>query len=318
MNKKIITKYSILVCAVLLNSYVAFAAQFVIEGPRLAPPDRSPVAVRVYLDAEGKTISGISGSFSFPTELFDIESITTESTIVSLWVKQPVLSDEKYFDGRTHISFEGIFPGGYIGVRSPYYEGVRPGSVFTVFLVPKQKGRADINEVQFNEYTEDASLLPPKEAFFSIEVPELYKTVYVKDSTLKEVSSPSLVVSVERDTLINNNAWYVLVHEREQKSPIQSVAIAESNEYHASLVSEYAWRTAKIPYIIKDQTRRSYIHVKVTYANSTYTMRTIAPVENYQGIPVYSRILISVALVLLVLYLYVIYFISIRKEETVI
>jgi hypothetical protein len=312
-------KISICICIALTSLVFSNAATFVIESPIKAPPNGSAVAVRVYVVPEGKVLSGISGNFSFPSTMFDIDSISTESSVVLLWVQQPVLSEEKYLDGRTHVTFEGIFPGGYAGVRSPYYFGIKPGIVFTILLRPKQMGIADIviDDVKMYEFTSDARELSSQSVSVSIENPASVEgSIHQPKVQAKEVISPTLIASIEKDPLISSSAWYLMVHEREQKSPIQRISIVESNEYHASLVSEYDWRSIKVPYILRDQSRTKYVHVKVEYANNTYAFRTIAPVENYQGIPVYSRILISVALVLLVLYLYVIYFISSKKNHT--
>ncbi len=294
----------------LSTSFFVYAAKITIDAPQKTSSNRSPLLVTVTLDPENDVISGVSGNFSFPSDLFTISNISTESSVVSLWVKQPTVTDEKYLDGRTHIVFEGIFPGGYDGVRSPYYKGTRPGKMFTVVLIPKNKGKGTftVDDVLLNAFTSEATPLPAYGVTRTIENPDLAAEYITAPNPLREVESPTLSVFVSQDPLISNNAWYLMVSEREQKSSIDRIYVSENDEYHASLVNEYAWHIEKMPYLLQHQKRTKYIHVKVVYTNNTYTLRTILPVENSQSIPRTSRILISVALALLVLYVYATYF----------
>ncbi len=314
MSKKIIGIFTLYVS----TCFFAHSATIVVNAPPKTSPSRSPVIVTVTLDPEKDVLSGISGNLSFPSDLFTISNISTESSVVSLWVKQPAITYEKFLDGRTHILFEGIFPGGYEGVRSPYYNGTRPGNVFTLVLVPKNKGVGTllVDDVQLLAFNSEATPLPVNSSVTTIENPELNKTYLTAQTPLREVESPTLNVFVTRDPLVNNNAWYLMVNEREQKSSIERIYVAENEEYHASLVDEYSWHLQKMPYILFHQNRSKYIHIKVVYSNNTYTLRTVIPVENSQTIPLASRILISVALALLVLYIYATYFfIPSSKQE---
>lgn len=317
MNYLSYKKAYALLITLLTTCAVSHAAMIVIESPSKTTSNRSPVIVRVMLDPEKDTLSGIAGNFSYPTDLFTLGNISTESSVVSLWAKQPAVSDERYLDGRTHIAFEGIFPGGYAGVRSAYYEGVKPGVVFSVTLIPKNKGAGVlmVDDVLLNEYNSEATPLPAVGTAKSIENPVLSDVYYTAPLPGKEVESPTLSAFISHDQLINNNAWYLMVNEREQKSSIEKIYVAETDEYLALLVDEYAWHQEKMPYVLRFQQRTKYVHVKVVYSNNTYSLRTLLPVENSQSIPLASRILLSIALALLVLYVYVKYFFTPSKNQ---
>lgn len=310
-------KISIAFLIFIATTAYTFSAAITISSPVKSSPNRTPVTVRVMLDPEKDSISGMSGNFSFPTDLFSIGDISTQSSVVSLWIKQPAVTDEHYLDGRTHILFEGIFPGGYDGVRSPYYKGVRPGIVFTVQLIPKNKGQGVlmIDDVLLNAYDSEATPLKAVSSAVTIENPSLSDTYLTAPNPSKEVESPTLTAFISQDVLINNNAWYLMVNEREQKSSIQKIYVVENDEYHASLVGEYEWRLEKTPYVLIHQNRTKYVHVKVIYSNNTYTLRTLPPVENSKDFPLASRILLSVALALLVLYVYAKYFFIPRFKQ---
>ncbi len=292
------------VCA--LTTFSALAAQITIESPAQALANRQPIVVRVFLDPEEEKVSGLSGDFSFPTDLFTLEGISNESSVVSLWVNQPALSNEKYFDNRTHVTFEGIFPGGFDGVQSPYYTGKKKGIIFSVTLMPKDKGVATllVDDIMLNAFTSDAKRIPVESAVATIYVPTLLDAIPVKISSPTRIKNQTLSVQITRNELVNNNAWYVLVHDTNETSAIQKIQIAETNDYNGELVRDSSWRIVKNPYVLLYQARTKYINVKVTYANNTYTTVTIPPVENSQSISLLSRILVSVVLVLLVLYFY--------------
>lgn len=293
------------------------AALITIESPAKTSPNRTPVLVRVMLDPEKNTVSGISGNFSFPTDMFTVKDISAESSAVSLWIKQPKVSDEKYVDGRTHIIFEGIFPGGFDGVRSPYYKGVRPGVIFSLVLIPKYKGVGEliVDDILLHKYDSEATKIPTTNVSAFIENPTFSAVLANSQTTLREIESPTLTAFIGQDALIDNNAWYLMVNEREQKSSIDRIYVAENDQYHAYLVDEYDWRVVKVPYVLTYQNRTKYVHVKIVYSDNSYTFRTIAPVENSKSIPFASRILLGVALALSVLYVYANYFFNLRKKQ---
>jgi hypothetical protein len=87
--------------ATLLSVSFGFAANITISAPEKAVSNRQPIVVQIFLDTGKDILSGISGDFSFPSEMFTISDITVEGSAVSLWVKQPHVSEEKYFDNRT-------------------------------------------------------------------------------------------------------------------------------------------------------------------------------------------------------------------------
>ena len=299
-------KFTLIFLLGMSSLLTASAAKITIESAPQASSNRQPFIVRVFLDPEHDTLSGLAGNFSFPSELFAIDSISTESSVVSLWMKQPDISDEKYLDNRTHITFEGIFPGGYSGVRSPGYAGVQPGVLFSITLIPKTKGIGSfvVDDIELNAYDVNATPLDIVSTIKTIQVPDLVVLSYVPKKEITRVTSPTLSVLLARDESINNNAWYLVINEREQRSAIAAIYVAETNDYNAYLVDDMRWRLAKSPFTLFYQDRSKYIHVKVVYSNNTYTTITLQPVENYIRISLQSRILISISIMLLVMYFY--------------
>lgn len=304
-------KKIIIVLGTIFSLYAsAHGAVITIVAPEKALANRQLVTVQVFLDGEGDVMSGISGNFSYDAELFNVQNISTESSVVSLWIKQPTVSNEIYLDGRTHVTFEGIFPGGYMGVRSPYYEGMRPGKVFTITLIPKNKGVGNfvVDDIVLNTYNSEATPLKTESVIRSIAVPHLIEGSPTLQSNPVEVKNGTLLTFVTRDPLVNNNAWYLIVNEEQKKSAVDTIYVAETDDWNAHLVDESMWKKSSSQHILLYQKRTKYIHVKVAYSDATYTLTTLSPVENSTSIPIASRILLSVALALLALYLYGKYF----------
>jgi hypothetical protein len=298
--------FKIAIVIMLLASFSSSckAAFLSIESPEKVTSSGLPITVRIILDTEQDTLSGISGNFSFPSSLFDVKDISYEGSVVSLWSVSPSISQEKYIDGRTHIPFEGIFPGGYKGVSSPYYDGIKPGLVFSVTLIPKEKGIGTfvIDESTFNAFDIDAHSIYSPIAVKTIEIPEIIKknsNGQIPFSLEKEITSTAIDAFITQDVLVNNGSWYLVVHEDEGKSSIARIAVAETDTYSSADVRDVLWRSVTIPYVLLHQNRDKYIHIKVTYNNGTYSLSTIPPVENSQHISYISRILIGIAIVLL-------------------
>lgn len=284
-----------------------YAASISIVAGDIALANREPFVVSFLLDAQEDTISGLSGNFSFPTDLFMVSSIRIESSIVSLWASPPVITDERYLDGRTHITFEGIFPGGYDGVSSPYYIGKKSGVLFSVTLIPKNEGRGTflVDDIALHAFNKDATLIPTDTAIKTVVVPHLVESI--THSVSKEsrfITSTSLTTFITRDTLVGNNAWYLMVNDREATYAIKKVFVAESNDTTAPSVASLDWREVSVPYILLDQHRTHYVHIKILYSDLSYTLQTLLPVENSTNIWHVSRILLGISIILLLLYMY--------------
>lgn len=291
----------ILACFTTLSLH---AAVLTIESQDTAASNGKPLVVRVFVDPENTPLSALSGTLSFPTDIFDVGDITTQSSIVSVWVNHPQVSTEKYFDSRTRISFGGIMPGGFTGVRSPYYEGVRPGVVFTITLIPKSQGLASLllDDIELHAYDGTGTTIPTVSFAKTVTVPVLTGTQPKTEASLTEVTSQTLSATLARDPLIESNAWYLTVSEDESVRPINHMEVAESSDYSADRIASYAWKEMSNPYVLLHQSRTKYIHVKVVYENNTYALKTIPPVENSAPFSYLSIILLCIALILFVLY----------------
>lgn len=90
----------------------------------------SPVTVRV-IAASNVPFNAVSGSVSFPTSLFSIESVSKSSSFLNFWVTEPTASAGT-------VRFEGVALGGFTG------------STGTVVTVNLRAIKAGVGTVSFN------------------------------------------------------------------------------------------------------------------------------------------------------------------------
>ncbi len=304
--KYFFTKIQLLLVVVMQTVLCAYGAEMYIESPESVSSNRSPFILSVFLDPESTPISGISGDLSFPSELFDVELISTQNGVIPLWIQSPSVSVDKKFDRRTHIVFEGIVPGGFSGVHSPYAIGVYPGSIFTVTLIPKNKGNGEIrlDNTELHAYDEKATVITTKNILKQVVVPTLSGSPYDGQNNLKFVVSDTVSMEVVSDSLVHTGNPYVYINDENPSHAIDYIQIVETSEYNPKLVSSYAWRTVTNPYVLLDPSRSKYVHAKIIYTNKTFTYKTVAPVENLQSFSQLSRILVYIVIAIFLLYHY--------------
>lgn len=153
----------------------AHAARLTITSPHMMSSDALPVTILVMLNPEHDTVGSIAGVFSFPSDLFDIQSISTKDSVVSSWVDSPSVLHKKMFDTRTRIHFSAVFPEGFSGVKSSFYQGVQPGLLVSVELVPKKEGASFflLDSVEVRAYNSDHTLLSTQTSINPFSIPEL-------------------------------------------------------------------------------------------------------------------------------------------------
>ena len=280
----------------------SFAAHFILSPSH--PKTKEPITVTISLDPDSDELSGISGDFSFPSELFDLRSISLKDSVVNLWPTKPNISKDTYLDGRTHIPFEAIFPGGFRGVRSAYYEGVHPGNIFTVTLLPKKVGNGELrlDNLSAHSFSADAHELPISVVTTPIEVTHALKEPDTPNE--RQIENTTLQAFITKDPLIASGKWYLMTTELLSPSPIKATYVAESSHSLADEIRDTEWHEATLPYVLFYQDRSKYVHVKILYGDNTYVIRTLPPVENPTRKSVTASILIGIVSVGVFLLLY--------------
>jgi hypothetical protein len=109
---------------------IIFAATLSIEANNTQVKVGDIVTATVYVNSEGEAINNIEGLISVPSDVLEIQSVSTPGSILNLWVEQPSYS-------RGVITFNG-------GVPNPGYTGIK-GKVVTIFMKALRSGSASIS-----------------------------------------------------------------------------------------------------------------------------------------------------------------------------
>jgi len=131
--RKIIFYISVL--AIFANNYTHAASVFLTQEQK-----GDFISISIMLDTEGENINAMAGTLTFDTEFLSNPTIYTKKSIINNWIESP------YLDATTSksISWAGIVPGGFGGVRSGLYKGTRPGELFRIIFYKLKSGTTTV------------------------------------------------------------------------------------------------------------------------------------------------------------------------------
>lgn len=126
-------------CACIILSFIphiSHAAVLIASSSQAQVHVGDIYSVDIMLDVKGEDINAVAGKINYPIDFLRIDSVDTKDSIISSWVKSPedqsFSSDDVLSFRNGTISWSGIVPGGFTGVRSPRQDGVAPGRIFRV------------------------------------------------------------------------------------------------------------------------------------------------------------------------------------------
>ncbi len=138
--------------------------------------------VKVVVDTAKQSVNNIEATIKFPIDTLQVVSIDKSSSIISLWMEEPVFSNT---DGS--INFNG-------GIANPGYNG-SDGVVFSIAFKAKKSGNAGI-------YFSNAAVRDNDGFGTDVLSSEIYSSVDIKNSTQAVKVSPK-TATVE--TVKNNS-----------------------------------------------------------------------------------------------------------------
>lgn len=266
----------------------------------------------VMLDPEEEQVNAFSGTIIIPDNLVFAESVDTKDSIAPIWMKSPQSSLQENIKKKEFgkISFEGVIPGGFDGIRSPYYEGRRAGKIFTLTLRPKSKGEGYLSLDNVSVLKNDGKATPAYVITRSatIVIPDL-KTIPIKpkgaisqQASYRDAIEKTLDAYVIRNEDIAGGKWAVVIEDDNSRHTILGYRVAESASAITDDVPFFEWKEATSPFILSYQNRNRFIHVEALYADGTRNIKIISPVENASDELTLWRILIGIAIGIIVVY----------------
>ncbi len=216
-------------------------------------------SVDVLFDAEGESINAIEGRISFPKSSVKFIEVYGQDSVINLWILSPRL------DGEGSIVWSGIIPGGFEGVLSPYYEGARSGKLFSLVFEALQPSEPAFSVSNIRALKDDgigtAAYVHSSGSSLSISgfiAPDNGTSA----SELKDEIPPSVFTPhIAQDASLFDGAWFLAFTAQDKETGVAGYAVYET-KFKRDAVPENKWQNAESPYLLTDQSRKSYIHIR--------------------------------------------------------
>ncbi len=266
------------------------------------------VAFTIMLDASDDSINTVSAKLLYQDEFFTPYRISTYDSVISMWITPPQLPTAFLFSNERSIPFEGLIPGGFSGIRSPFYSEQRPGKLFHIELIPKKEGETSIGLSDIVLYKNDGlgTSIHVEPSTLSVHLPKpSNRTLPISSLAHQKITSNTFTANIIEESVMSN-LWMVIFNEDTSSHPIHHFEVAESSTANPNQVIAEDFKIATSPYMILNQERNRYIHVKALYEDGTFDIRTIPPVDSRGQSSSFASILYgSLAILLLLISWYV-------------
>lgn len=258
----------------------------------------------VTLDSQGRNLNAVQGTISWSSNL-DLVSINDGNSIVGLWIEKPVAGNGNSFD------FSGIMPGGYTGVQSSAWKGMRPGEVFRLVFNSKSSGEASVKienaKVLLNNGIGTQDNLQISDLLINVSEKVSGQQFEEKTDT---IPPENFLPETTSDPNIFDGKWFLVFKTRDLDSGIDYYQVEEGYPffYFKSLFGRGGeWIKAESPYVLEDQTLKSYIRVKAVDKSGNVRLVELEPrnpLQWYENYLVWIIIILAGALIAAIVIFY--------------
>lgn len=248
----------------------AHAASVSISAPGSVKPGEA-FTISAILDPGNDEVNAIEGVLGIPAQ-FSISSVYERNSIVPLWIEQPTSS-------ASSVRFSGIIPGGFRGVIVPRKDGYQPGNLFSIDLVaPLREGSyqwsfRDVRVLRNDGVGSEVSVsLPP----LTLEVSHLAPKSQTADLRSDREPPDEFMPFVSRDPNTFGGNWFISFGAVDKGSGVRSYAVFESR-VEKNLIEPNDWVPTASPYVLQDQSLKSYIYISAVDTAGNERVVRVAP-----------------------------------------
>ncbi len=217
---------------------------------------------KVFLNEVTEPINALEGSVVFSKEAFKVVDIVDANSVVSLWVEKP---NPESVNENGRISYSGILPGGFLG----------RGYLFSIIFEGTSLNQGSINSESTIGFLADGSgskvtVLEAKENInISLNATSSLDAIYavVSDSEKPE----DFYVEISKYEGLYDNKLFAVFSAQDKGTGIAFYEVFESNK-ELSNFEGVSWERAKSPYVLKNQTGKSYVYVKATDKSGNFNI----------------------------------------------
>ena len=272
MKKFIFTTILILGILIIGRSSVASAAA--IRPTQLSSKD-GVTTVAVMVDPENQSINTIAGSLHYDPNVLSIKAIRTVDSIVTFWVDQPKETTPGV------ITWAGVIPGGFDGVRNALTNDITPGMVFQLVITPVSTGTStiflDSLDIRLNDGKATSAVVTTTP--LSLTVDQKFRNAVIDPERSVSEADASFRALLAHDPALASGKWAVVFTVDNSRITIDHYEVAESFRSDPSALAPSQWHTVESPYILNDQYRTHYVHIRAIAQNGQTYVTTIAPID---------------------------------------
>lgn len=244
--------------------------------------------VDLSLDSPAESINALEGKIIFPQELLKLKELRDGNTIVNFWLEKPKN------DLTGEIIFSGITPGGFNGknglIFSAIFETIKSG----VATLRISEARALLNDGQGTAAS--LSLSPINVEISQATSSKKPVVIEVSDTLPPETFKPEIA----QDQNVFNGKYFLAFATQDKGSGMARYEVREIRQKPFSFF--YKWKEAASPYLLSDQSLKSYVYVKAVDLNGNGRIELISPQNPllwYENYLVYVIIILSLIVFLI-------------------
>ena len=229
--------------------------------------------VKILLDTKGTQINSIEGTLSIPQNTFNIESVETENSIISLWVEKPNI------DERTgEIHFSGGLPGGYSGSSA---------TIFSFVLKAKKEGNGNVDFKNINILLNDGKGTSVPQIYFSpmyLSIGKANSSVHKEYVASHDVTPPeNFEPTISNNSSISGGESFVSFYAVDKGSGVDSYEVREKPWFLSLFGFNSYWKGKENLKVLSYQYWISDVKVRAIDVEGNYTEESLIKYPNTLG-----------------------------------
>ena len=241
--------------------------------------------VDVVVNAEGEYVNAFEGRITYDSQFLIAKEMRDGNSIVSFWLDRP--KPPEACSESCEIIFSGITPGGYFGSG---------GFLFAIIFEAKRSGKTEIGFNLAKVLRHDGQGTPATLATSKLllKISPDFKAPEVK--TIEDVAPPEdFKPAIGREPTLFEGKHFFVFSTQDKGSGIEKYEVLESRK--KKIPPDAQWIIAQSPYLLQDQSLRSYIYVKAVDRKGNERIVMLPPTF----VPVYKDYRFWVIILLIVL-----------------
>ena len=240
MKYKQIIKLLIVIRATLTIAVPVFAVELNFNTEATEINVSQTFWIDVMLDTQDEAINAVSGSILYSQDKLKLIDYSNGDSIITLWLDEPNVE-------LGQADFAGVIPGGFGGVLSPLYTGVRPGKILSLEFEIMTGGEFTIESSNLEILLHDGlgTLASTTANDFSLVASEDIILSSIEEDTILDIDPPeAFTFKIVRDEGIADDQFVVIFNTVDKNSGIDYYEIQEGRKDFIQATS---------PYVLKNQ-----------------------------------------------------------------